>query len=55
MKAFEYIKQANDIDPDNPNILKWYVITLGKTVEEDTIRNQIEQSKNIQTISLKVI
>ena len=55
MKAFEYIKQANDIDPDNPNILKWYVITLGKTVEEDTIRNQIEQSKNIQKIALKVI
>ena len=55
MKAFKYIEQANDIDPDNPNILKWYVIALGKTVEEDTIRNQIEQSKNIQTIALKVI
>ena len=55
LKAFKYIEQANDIDPDNPNILKWYVITLGKTVEEDTIRNQIEQSKNIQTIALKVI
>ena len=55
LKAFQYIKQANEIDPDNPNILKWYVITLGKTVEEDTIRNQIEQSKNIQTIALKVI
>ena len=55
LKAFKYIEQANDIDPDNPNILKWYVITLGKTVEEDTIRNQIEQSKNIQIIALKVI
>ena len=55
LKAFKYIEQANDIDPDNPNILKWFVITLGKTVEEDTIRNQIEQSKNIQTIALKVI
>ena len=55
LKAFKYIEQANDIDPDNPNILKWYVIALGKTVEEDTIRNQIEQSKNIQTIALKVI
>ena len=48
LKAFKYIEQAHDIDPDNPNILKWYVIALGKTVEEDTIRNQIEQSKNIQ-------
>ena len=55
LKAFKYIEQANDINPDNPNILKWYVIALGKTVEEDTIRNQIEQSKNIQTIALKVI
>ena len=46
LKAFKYIEQANDIDPDNPNILKWYVITLGKTVEEDTIRNQIEEHIN---------
>ena len=36
-KAFEYIEKAYDIEPNNPNILKWYVITLGKTVEEDTI------------------
>ena len=54
-KAFEYIEKAYYIEPNNPNILKWYVITLGKTVEEDTIRNQIEQSKNIQSIALKVI
>ena len=55
LKAFEYIEKAFNIEPDNPDILKWYVITLGKTVEEDTIRNQIEQSKNIQSIALKVI
>ena len=55
LKAFEYIEKAFNIEPDNPDILKWYVITLGKTVEEDTIRNQIEQSKNIKNISLKVI
>ena len=55
LKAFEYIEKAYNIEPDNPNILKWYVITLGKTVEEDTIRHQIEQSKNIQSIALKVI
>ena len=55
LKAFEYIEKALNIEPDNPDILKWYVITLGKTVEEDTIRNQIEQSKNIQSIALKVI
>ena len=55
LKAFEYIEKAFKIEPDNPDILKWYVITLGKTVEEDTIRNQIEQSKNIKNISLKVI
>ena len=54
-KAFEYIEKAYDIETNNHNILKWYVITLGKTVEEDTIRNQIEQSKNIQSIALKVI
>ena len=54
-KAFEYALKAFNIEPDNPDILKWYVITLGKTVEEDTIRNQIEQSKNIKNIALKVI
>ena len=55
LKAFEYAQKAFKIEPDNPDILKWYVITLGKTVEEDTIRNQIEQSKNIKNIALKVI
>ena len=55
LKAFKYIEKAFNIEPDNPDILKWYVITLGKTVEEDTIRNQIEQSKNIKNIALKVI
>ena len=55
LKAFEYAFKAFNIEPDNPDILKWYVITLGKTVEEDTIRNQIEQSKNIKNIALKVI
>ena len=55
LKAFEYALKAFNIKPDNPDILKWYVITLGKTVEEDTIRNQIEQSKNIKNIALKVI
>ena len=55
LRAFEYALKAFNIEPDNPDILKWYVITLGKTVEEDTIRNQIEQSKNIKNIALKVI
>jgi tetratricopeptide (TPR) repeat protein len=55
LKAFKYALKAFNIEPDNPDILKWYVITLGKTVEEDTIRNQIEQSKNIKNIALKVI
>ena len=55
LKAFEYALKAFNIEPDNPDILKLYVITLGKTVEEDTIRNQIEQSKNIKNIALKVI
>ena len=55
LKAFAYIEKAFNIEPDNPDILKWYDITLGKTVEEDTIRNQIEQSKNIKNIALKVI
>lgn len=55
LKAFEYALIAFNIEPDNPDILKWYVITLGKTVEEDTIRNQIEQSKNIKNIALTVI
>ena len=55
LRAFEYALKAFNIEPDNPDILKWYVITLGKTVEEDTIRNQIEHSKNIKNIALKVI
>ena len=55
LKAFEYALIAFNIEPDNPDILKWYVITLGKTVEDDTIRNQIEQSKNIKNIALTVI
>ena len=54
-KAFKYIDHAFSLNSEDPNVLKWYVIALGKTVEEDTIRNQIEQSKNIQTIALKVI
>ena len=54
-KAFKYIDHAFSLNSDDPNVLKWYVIALGKTVEEDTIRNQIEQSKNIQSIALKVI
>ena len=55
LKAFEYALIAFNIEPDNPDILKWYVITLGKKVEDDTIRNQIEQSKNIKNIALTVI
>ena len=54
-KAYKYIVQAYNLNPEDPNILKWYVIALGKTVEEESIRRQIEQSKNIENLSLKVI
>ena len=54
-KAFKYINHASSINPDDPNVLKWYVIALGKTVEEESIRKQIEQSKKIEQLSSKVI
>ena len=54
-KAFKYIQQAYDLNSENSEVLKWYVIALGKTVEEESIRKQIEQSKNIEKLSLKVI
>ena len=54
-KAFKYINHAFSLNPDDSNVLKWYVIALGKTVEEESIRKQIEQSKNIEQLSLKVI
>ena len=54
-QAFKYIKHAYNLDSEDPNVLKWYVIALGKTVEEESIRKQIEQSKNIEQLSLKVI
>ncbi len=53
--AFKYINHAYSINSEDPNVLKWYVIALGKTVEEESIRRQIEQSKNIEKLSLKVI
>ena len=54
-KAFKYIDHAFSLNSQDPNVLKWYVIALGKTVEEESIRKQIEQSKNIEQLSLKVI
>jgi len=54
-KAFKYIHRAFVMNPEDPNVLKWYVIALGKTVEEESIRKQIEQSINIEQLSLKVI
>ena len=54
-KALEYINDAYAIDPKNPKVLKWYVIALGKTVEKKSIREQIEESKNIEKIALSVI
>ncbi|MBC63984.1 MAG: hypothetical protein CL746_06705 [Chloroflexi bacterium] len=54
-KAYEYIKEAHSLNSEDANVLKWYVVALGKTVEEESIRKQIEQSKNIEQLSLKVI
>ena len=54
-KAFKYIEHAYNLNSEDPNVLKWYVIALGKAVEEESIRKQIEQSKNIENLSLKVI
>ena len=54
-QAFKYIEYAYNLNSEDPNVLKWYVIALGKTVEEKSVRKQIEQSKNIEKLSLKVI
>lgn len=54
-KAFKYIDHAFSLNSEDPNVLKWYVIALGKSVEEESIRKQIEKSKNIEQLSLKVI
>ena len=54
-KSFKYIKKAYSLYPEDANVLKWYVIALGKNVEDESIRKQIEQSKNIEKLSLKVI
>lgn len=54
-KAFKYIDHAFSLNSEDPNVLKWYVIALGKTVEEESIKKQIEQSKKIEHLSLKVI
>ena len=54
-KSHDYIKQAYELNSEDPNVLKWYVIALGKSVEKESIRQQIEQSKNIEQLSLKVI
>ena len=54
-KAFKYIQQAFNLNSEDVNVLKWYVIALGKTIEKDSIRKQIEESKNIEKLSLKVI
>ena len=54
-KAFKYINHAFNLNSEDPDVLKWYVIALGKTVEEESIRKQIEKSKNIEQLSLKVI
>ena len=54
-KAFKYIDRAFSLNSKDPNVLKWYVIALGKTIEEESIRKQMEQSKNIEQLSLKVI
>ena len=54
-KSNDYIKKAYELNSEDPNVLKWYVIALGKSIEKESIRQQIEQSKNIEQLSLKVI
>ena len=51
-KAFKYIDHAFSLNSEDPNVLKWYVIALGKTIEEESIRKQIEQSKNLSLIHI---
>ena len=53
--AYEYINEAYKLNNSDAQILKWYTVILGKTVENENLRTQIELSKKIEKSALIVI
>ncbi len=43
--AYEYISKAYQLNQNDPQVLKWYTVILGKTIENENLRSQIELSK----------
>ena len=54
-KAYEYISKAYQLNQNDPQVLKWYTVILGKTIENENLRSQIELSKKIEKFALQVI
>jgi tetratricopeptide (TPR) repeat protein len=54
-KALSYIIEAMSIDSTNAEVHKWYAVSYGKSVENQSIRKQIESSKIIQFHCLQAI
>jgi tetratricopeptide (TPR) repeat protein len=54
-KALKYITEAMSIDSTNAEVHKWYAVSYGKSVENQSIRKQIESSKIIEFHCLKAI
>ena len=55
IKSLKYITEAMSIDPEHPEVHKWYAISYGKHVEGQSIRKQIESSKIIAFHCLQAI
>ena len=54
-KALKYIIEAMSIDSTNAEVHKWYAVSYGKSVENQSIRKQIESSKIIAFHCLQAI
>jgi tetratricopeptide (TPR) repeat protein len=54
-KALKYITEAMSIDSTNAEVHKWYAVSFGKSVENQSIRKQIESSKIIEFHCLQAI
>ena len=54
-KALKYITEAMAIDSTSAEVHKWYAVSFGKSVENQSIRKQIESSKIIEFHCLQAI
>ena len=54
-KALKYITEAMSIDSTNAEVHKSYAVSFGKSVENQSIRKQIESSKIIEFHCLQAI